>query len=173
MTIAARVSFAVLVLVAALIAEVTVMTRLPLPGATPGLVLVAVAGLGLGYGRVAGAILGFTAGLAVDLAPPAVNVAGRGALVLCLVGYLAGAARERNPRWFTAFAVVAGTSATAPFLYAALGELVGDGVVNWAAVVDLIPFAIGYNLALTPVLVLGILAVARRLEPDVVAVRQW
>ena len=38
-------------------------------------------------------LLGFTAGLTLDLAPPADHVAGRWALALVLVGYLAGRVR--------------------------------------------------------------------------------
>ena len=39
-------------------------------------------------------VLGFVAGLAIDLAPPADHVAGRWALALVVVGYLAGRVRQ-------------------------------------------------------------------------------
>jgi rod shape-determining protein MreD len=161
-----RVSFCVLVLAVALIAEVTLLTRLPLPGGTPDLVLLAVVAFALAYGRLPGASIGFLAGLAVDLAPPAVTVVGREALVLCLVGYAAGAARELKHSLPVALALVAAVSAGALFLFAALGEVVGDGLVNWPTVLDLAPLTVAYDVALTPVLVLGILAVARRFDGE-------
>lgn len=161
-----RAAFCVVVLAVALIAEVTLFSRLPLPGATPDLLLLAVIGFGLAYGRVPGAAIGFAAGLATDLAPPAVTAVGREALVLCLVGYVAGVARQAQHTLPVAVALTAAASAGAVVLFAAVGELAGDGVVQWPVVLDLLPFAVAYDVALAPVLIVGIVAAARRMQPD-------
>jgi len=78
----------------ALALQVTLFARLPLPGATPDLVLLVVVGLALSHGPAFGLVLGFAAGLASDLVPPADHEIGRWAFVLTLLGYLAGSARD-------------------------------------------------------------------------------
>src|ERR671939_499815 len=84
--------------VVALVLQVSVLARLHLPGAVPDLLLLTVVGLALVYGHVGGSLVGFGAGLLADLAPPADHAAGRYALVLCVIGYLAGLARPGNGR---------------------------------------------------------------------------
>src|ERR1041384_1273635 len=84
--------------IVALVIQVSVLARLHLPGAVPDLVLLTVLGLALVYGHVGGALIGFGAGLLSDLAPPADHAAGRYALVLCVIGYLAGLAKPENGR---------------------------------------------------------------------------
>ena len=63
------------------------------------------------------AVLGFFGGLAIDLAPPADHVAGRWALALVVVGYLAGRVRQD-----------AGTSAIAAVVTVAASSFVGTSV---------------------------------------------
>ena len=60
----------------------------------PNLALLVVVAAALVRGPEFAAVLGFAAGLAVDLAPPADRVAGRWALALVVVGYLAGRVRR-------------------------------------------------------------------------------
>ena len=76
--------------VVALVIQVSVLARLQLPGAVPDLLLLIVLGLALIYGHVGGCLVGFFAGLLADLAPPADHAVGRYALVLCVIGYVAG-----------------------------------------------------------------------------------
>ena len=80
----------------ALVIQVSVLARLHLPGAVPDLLLLVVLGLALVYGHVGGALVGFAAGLLADLAPPADHAAGRYALVLCVIGYLAGLVKPES-----------------------------------------------------------------------------
>src|SRR3954464_13528093 len=84
--------------VVALVIQVSVLARLHLPGAVPDLLLLTVLGLAMVYGHVAGALIGFGAGLLAELAPPADHAAGRYALVLCVLGYLAGLAKPESGR---------------------------------------------------------------------------
>ncbi|WP_049577133.1 rod shape-determining protein MreD, partial [Nonomuraea sp. SBT364] len=82
---------AVLVVPLALLLQVMLVNRLPLPaGGTPDLVLLAVVAVALLRGPAAGAVIGFVTGLVVDVVPPTAHVAGLSGFGLGLVGYLAG-----------------------------------------------------------------------------------
>ena len=64
-------------LVLAVLAQVTMVNRLPLPGgASPDLVLLVVTALAVTGGPVPGMLAGFAGGLALDLAPPVSDLAG-------------------------------------------------------------------------------------------------
>ena len=77
-------------LFAAVVIQLTVVNRLPLPGATaPDLVLLFVAAIAVNTSPATGAVTGFAGGLALDVAPPAAHYVGEYALVFCLVGYAA------------------------------------------------------------------------------------
>src|SRR5687768_17033845 len=129
-----RAAVAVLLVVVALALQVTLLSRLPLPGATPDLVLLVVVGLALAEGPTVGLATGFGAGLAADLVPPADHEVGRWAFVLTLLGYLAGLAQAETRRSaFVPIAVVAATALGSVLLYAGLGALMDDPNVTWPA----------------------------------------
>jgi rod shape-determining protein MreD len=163
---APRVALTVALVVVAVALQVTLLSRLPLPGATPDLVLLVVVGLALSGGPAAGLLTGFGAGLAVDLAPPADHEVGRWALVLTLVGYLAGLAQAETRRSaFVPLAVVAAAGAGSVLLYAAVGALLEDPNISWTAVNRLLPTAVVYDVVLSAFAVPAIIAMARRTEP--------
>ncbi|KPC84886.1 MULTISPECIES: rod shape-determining protein MreD [Streptomyces] len=158
--------------VVALVIQVSVLARLQLPGATPDLLLLVVLGLAFVYGPVSGALIGFCAGLLADLAPPADHAAGRYALVLCLIGYLAGMARPENGRLksaFTPMAFVFAAAVGSTLLYAGVGSLVGDTAARHVGLGSLLFTAVVYDLLLAPFTVPLIMALARRTENDPVA----
>lgn len=162
-----RVLLAVALVVVAAALQVTVLARLPLPGATPDLLLLVVVGLALAYGPGFGLAAGFGAGLAADLAPPADHEVGRWALVLTLIGYLAGMARDESRRSaFVPLVVVAVAGAASVLMYAGLGAMMDDPNVTWPAVRDLLPTAVVYDVVLSAFVVPAVLAMARRAEPD-------
>jgi rod shape-determining protein MreD len=164
----ARVTVAVVLVAVALALQVTLLSRLALPGATPDLVLLVVVGLALSQGPGFGLAVGFGAGLAVDLVPPADHEIGRWALVLTLVGYGAGLARAVTRRSaFLPLAVVAAAAAGSVLAYAGLGALLDDDYVTWSAVSALLPTAVLYDVVLSAFAVPAVIAVARRTEPDV------
>ena len=89
-----RIVVAGVALFAAVLIQLTVVNGLPFPGGgTPDLVLLCVVAIGRTAGPAAGLTAGFCAGLALDLAPPASQLVGQYALVLCLVGYGSGRLR--------------------------------------------------------------------------------
>ncbi|WP_030934316.1 rod shape-determining protein MreD [Streptomyces sp. NRRL S-646] len=158
--------------VVALVVQVSVLARLHLPGAVPDLLLLTVLGLALVYGHVGGALVGFGAGLLADLAPPADHAAGRYALVLCVIGYLAGLVRPDNGRLKSAtgpMLVVVAAAIGSTLLYAGVGALVGDTAARHVGLVSLMFSAALYDLLLAPFVVPGIMALARRADNDPLA----
>jgi rod shape-determining protein MreD len=144
-------------LFAAVVVQLTVVNRLPLPGATaPDLVLLLVAAIAVATGPATGAIAGFAGGLALDIAPPAAHYAGEYALVFCLVGY--AAARVVQAVWdttgehdpITTFTVMAVAVAAGEAGKAAIGMLLSNPNVTTAAVRSVLPGAILYDLLLSP-----------------------
>ncbi|MEV0438599.1 rod shape-determining protein MreD [Streptomyces spectabilis] len=155
--------------VVALVVQVSVLARLQLPGAVPDLVLLTVLGLAFVYGHVGGALIGFGAGLLTDLAPPADHAAGRYALVLCVIGYLAGLAKPETGRLRSASGplfVVVGAAVGSTLLYAGVGALVGDDAARHVGLGGLLFTAALYDLLLAPFTIPLIIALARRAEND-------
>jgi rod shape-determining protein MreD len=167
-----RIVLSAVAVVIALVAQVSVLARLHLPGAVPDLVLLTVLGLALSYGHVGGCLVGFFAGLLSDLAPPADHAVGRYALVLCLVGYAAGLVRPENGQLRTAagpMLVVVGGAIATTLLYAGVGALVGDTAGAHVGLPKLVLTATVYDLLLAPFVVPLIMALARRFDHDPLA----
>ncbi|MFC7388285.1 rod shape-determining protein MreD [Sphaerisporangium rhizosphaerae] len=134
-----------------MIVQVTVVNRLPLPGGTgPDLILMGVVVLALARGAVAGAGVGFAAGLIADVLPPAAHVIGQYALVFCLAGYLVGRAAERAPGFGAVMVII--VVMLVPLLAAGIGGLLGDPRVDWTALLGLWPSLVMYNLAVAVLL---------------------
>jgi len=147
-----RALLAAAAVLAAVLIQVTVLNNVPFPGgAGPDLVLVAVVAMALGSGPREGAIIGFAAGLALDVAPPASNLLGQSALVFCLVGYGCGRLRVALERsaWLPLAGVAVGVAA-GEALYALVGLIFGDPDVTWQAVRQVLPAAVFYGLLLSP-----------------------
>ncbi|MCX4823057.1 rod shape-determining protein MreD [Streptomyces sp. NBC_01142] len=158
--------------VVALVVQVSILARLQLPGAVPDLLLLTVLGLAFVYGHMAGAFIGFGAGLLADLAPPADHAAGRYALVLCVIGYLAGLVRPDNGQLKSAtgpMVVVVAAAIGSTLLYAGVGALVGDTAARHVGLGSLLFTAAVYDLLLAPFTVPLIMALARRADSDPLA----
>ncbi|MCT2590450.1 rod shape-determining protein MreD [Streptomyces sp. N2-109] len=167
-----RILLTVLLVVVALVVQVSVLARLQLPGAVPDLLLLTVLGLAMVYGHTAGALVGFAAGLLADIAPPADHAVGRYALVLCLVGYAAGLTKPDTGQHRSAtvpMLVVASAAISSTLLYAGVGALVGDGAARHVGLTDLLISATVYDLLLAPFTVPAVMALARRTERDPLA----
>jgi rod shape-determining protein MreD len=147
-----RVLLATAAILAAVLLQVTVLNNVPFPGGSgPDLVLVAVVAMSLAAGPRDGAIIGFAAGLALDIAPPASGLLGQSALVFCLAGYGCGRLRlalERSA-WLPLAGVALGAAA-GEVLYAFTGLIFGEPDVTWQAVRQVLPAAVFYDLLLSP-----------------------
>ena len=145
-------------LAAALVLQLTVVNRLPLPGTGPDLVLLTVVALSLCGGPAAGAVTGFGAGLALDIAPPGSYLLGEYALVFCLVGYLCGRLRGSvSHSALLTIALAMAAAAAGEAASAVLGVVLSDPQVTWSAVRQVLPPSVAYDVAVTPFLLYGVL----------------
>jgi rod shape-determining protein MreD len=147
-----RVIFAVVSVGVAIVLQTVLLDRLPFPGGTaPDLVLVLVVTLALATGPAEGMLIGFGAGLALDVAPPASGLLGLSALVFCLVGYGCGRLRAPLQRssWLP-LAVVMLAAAAGEVLYALVGLTFGDPDITWQSIRLVLPVAVVYDILLCP-----------------------
>lgn len=163
----ARALYAAVLIVVALVLQVSVLARLGLPGAVPDLLLLVVVGMAMTYGPTAGCVIGFAAGLCADLAPPADHAAGRYAFVLCAAGYVAGMFSMRNRKSaLTPILVVVVLAALTTVLYAGVGAVVGDSAAMDSGIGRLLITAVVYDALLSPFIVPLVMAGARRTDPQ-------
>ena len=93
MTAAVRLTSVTLLIIVTITLQVSIFSHFAIDGVVPDLALLVVIAAALVRGPDYAALVGFAAGLVLDLAPPADHTAGRWALSLCLVGYLTGLVR--------------------------------------------------------------------------------
>ena len=154
----------VVLLLAAVVVQLTVLDRLPLPGGVaPDLVLLVVVALALNSGPMTGMICGFCAGLALDIAPPSGHLIGVYALVFCLLGYFCGlVSTELESSVLLPLAASAVGAAGGAALYAAVGVVLGNPDVTGPAVRHVLPLSVFYDVLLSPFVLFGV-ALAYRL----------
>jgi rod shape-determining protein MreD len=164
---AQRVGVRIVLVVLAAILQVVVVNKWHLPAGQPDLLLLVVVGFALASGPQRGAILGFFAGLLVDVMPPTAHIAGRMAFAYTVVGYVAGLLEDpEGNSVFTTMLVVAGASAGAVLLYAGVGGLLGDARVSATVTVHSLVATVVYDVVLAPFVVPLVSGFARRLEPS-------
>ncbi|GAB2460901.1 hypothetical protein GCM10027062_45540 [Nocardioides hungaricus] len=154
----------------AMVLQVTLFPYVAWQGVVPNLCLLVVVGAALARGPQFAMVLGFVAGVVLDLAPPADHLAGRWALALVVVGYVAGrvrpdASRDARPSAVTVVLTVAASSFVGTSVFALSGVLLGDPI----AIPDLlqvIAVALLWDVLLTPLVLPPVTALFRRLEPD-------
>lgn len=166
-----RLLLSVATVLTALLAQSAVLTRLPLPGGAPDLLLVLVVAYALAEGPLSGTVTGFCAGLLADLT--ADHELGRTALVLALVGYVAGLVHD-DPTYggsgerstLLPFAVVGLAAAGAVTVFAAEGLLLGDPRITASAWLTALLATTAYCVLLTPFVVPVVGALVRRVGRD-------
>ena len=148
-----------LVLVAAVVLQVAVFSVLSIEVAAA-----------LVRGPEFAALLGFLGGLAIDLAPPNDHVAGRWALALVVVGYLAGRVRhDAGTSAMAAVVTVAASSFVGTSLFALSGMLLHDPAVPASEALRVIPVAVLYDVLVTPFVLPPLMRLFRRIRPHQVA----
>jgi rod shape-determining protein MreD len=155
---------AALVLTAVLV-QLTVLPLLGLPSSTPDLVAVVVAGIGFAAGPVRGSVCGFAAGLLLDLMPPADGLLGLTAVVLVVVGYLAGMLGEQERSPLALVGLTALLAAGVVLGLALVGGVVADPRVSWERMPALVATQTAYALVLAPFVVPLVGALWRRVDP--------
>ncbi len=150
----------------AVVVQLSVLNGLRLPGGgVPDLVLVAVAALALTQGPLYGTVAGFTAGLSIDVAPPASQLIGQYALVFCLAGWAAGrASRVAARSAISSVLLLSLVVAAGEALTAGVGLVLEPAQVTLAQVRQVLPSTIGYDLLLGPFLLSVVLLLSSFLE---------
>ena len=165
-----RVGVLAAMVVAAVVLQVVVFGNFSYDGVVPNLALLLVVAAALTRGPDFAAVLGFFGGLAIDLAPPADHVAGRWALALVLVGYLAGRVRQDlKPAATAVVLTVAASSFIGTSVFAISGLLLRDPVIPVAEMIEVILIAVVWDVLLTPFVLPPVMMLFRRLEPARVA----
>ena len=156
---------AVVAVSVALVLQVSLFPHVAWHGIVPNLCLLVVVGAALTRGPQFAAVLGFAAGVALDLAPPADHLAGRWALALVLVGYVAGRVRQDvRPSATTVVATVAASSFVGTSVFALSGLVLGDPV-DIPELLEVIGVALLWDVLLTPFVLPPVMALFRRLDP--------
>ena len=163
---AVRVAVVAALVVLAVNLQVGFFSALAIAGVVPDVALLVVVAAALARGPEYAALLGFAAGLALDLAPPADHTVGRWALALVVTGYLAGLVRHDAHRSAVAAAVTVAASAfVGTSVFALSGFVLGDTGVSVAAVLRVVAIAVLYDVALTPLVLPPVGWLLRRTAP--------
>jgi rod shape-determining protein MreD len=166
-----RVLIAFVAAAVAVVCQLTIVDKIAFPGgAGPDLVLVLVAALGLASGPLAGVLIGFWAGLALDVAPPGSHFTGQNALVFCLIGYVCGlladepsgdGMTEQGHTALFEIVVVAVGAVCGEALAALLGVMLSDPRVTWPAITHVLPVAAAYDAVACPFVLFAAAAALR------------
>jgi rod shape-determining protein MreD len=155
----------------ALVLQASLFPHVAVRGVVPDLVLLVVVAAGLAWGSEQGLVLGFGAGLLLDLAPPADHYAGRWALALMVVGYVAGRlaapGRLRVNQWLP---VAAAASFVGTSVFALTGLLLSDPAVGVGELLRVEVVTLVWDVALALVVVPLTLGLFAKVEPDRVLV---
>jgi len=164
----ALVAFSVVCL--AVVLQVSLFPHFAWQGVVPNLALLVVVAAALVRGPQFAAVLGFVAGVAIDLAPPADHIAGRWALALVVVGYVAGRVRQDlRPTAGSVVLTVAASSFVGTSVFALSGLVLHDPVVSVGEMLQVILVAVVWDVLLTPFVLPPVMGLFRRLEPAEVA----
>jgi rod shape-determining protein MreD len=151
----------------ALVVQVSLFPHLAWHGIVPNLCLLVVVAAALTVEAPFALVLGFAAGLTLDLAPPADHIVGRWALALTIAAFLA--ARVRQDVKPTALAVV-GTVAAASFaatsLFALTGVLLSDPTMSITGLLEVVLVAVVWDVLLTPFVLPPLMKLFARLSPQ-------
>ncbi|WP_323792872.1 rod shape-determining protein MreD [Nocardioides sp.] len=166
-TSTARVAIVSLAVVVALVLQTTVFPHLAWRGVVPDLVLLVVVAAGLVRGSQFAMVTGFSAGVLLDLAPPADHVAGRWALALLLVGYVAGRVRrDVLPSVGTVLATVAACSFLGSSVFLLSGLILQDTAASVPALLQVVVAAVLWDVVLAAFVVPPVTRALDRLEPE-------
>lgn len=152
-----------MLLLLAVTLQVAVFSLFSVDGVVPNLVLVVVVAAAVARGPGFGAVVGFVAGVLVDLVPPSDHVAGRWALAMVLVAVLAARVRtdvRRSP--LAGIAVVAACSFVGTSVFALTGVVLGDHALTASAMVQVVLVAVLWDVVVAPLLLPPLLALFER-----------
>jgi rod shape-determining protein MreD len=164
-----RAPIALVAVVVALVLQVSLFPHLAWQGVVPNLCLLVVVAAALTINAPSALLLAFAAGVALDLAPPADHVAGRWALALTVVAFLAVRVRQDvRPTAVAVVATVAAASFVGTSIFALTGLLLGD---SWSVgeLLRVVGIAVVWDVLLTPFVLPPLMRLFSRLDPRLAA----
>ena len=154
-------------LIASLI-QVTLLSRLGLPGATPDLLVVTVVAVALAMGPIQGAFAGFLAGAIIDVSPPSDTVVGVNSIIYLAIGFVAGYLVDTRDRTMLGTVVIAALACGAASLGTAiLDAMLGSPRVLWETVPVITLTSALYGALLAPLVVPIMEWLTKKLAPEV------
>ena len=162
-----RLVLALVAIAIALVLQVSLFPHFAWHGIVPNLCLLVVVGAALTLDAPSAMVLGFAAGVMLDLAPPADHVAGRWALALTIVAFLAARVRQDvKPTVSAVIATVAAASFVGTSVFALTGLFLGDGG-SVPHLLEVIAVAVLWDVLLTPFVLPPLMKLLGRLDPQV------
>lgn len=138
--------------VVALGLQISLFPHVAWNGVVPNLVLLVVVAAALTRGPQFAMVLGFVAGVLMDVVPPADHYAGRWALALVVVAWIAGRMKaETRPSTAAVLVTVAASSFVGTSVFALTGLLLRDPVIGITEMLGVIAVALVWDLLLTPI----------------------
>ncbi len=166
-TSTARVLLVGVAVLVALVLQTTVFSHFAWRGVVPDLVLLVVVSAGLVRGSQFAMVLGFFGGVLLDLAPPADHVAGRWALALLVVGYVAGRVRsDVLPSVGTCLATVAACSFLGASVFALSGLVLQDTAATIPQLLQVVLAAVVWDVVVAAFVLPPVTRALDRLEPE-------
>ena len=162
-----RAVVAALAIAMALVLQVSLFPHFAWHGIVPNLCLLVVVAAALTINAPSAMLLGFAAGVALDLVPPADHVAGRWALALTVVAFLAARVRQgQKPSALAVVGTVAAASFVASSLFALSGVLLRDPAMSVAGLLEVVLVAVVWDVLLTPFVLPPLMKLFTRLSPQ-------
>jgi len=153
--------------VVALVVQVSLFPHLAWQGVVPNLCLLVVVAAALTVEAPFALLLGFAAGVMLDLAPPADHVAGRWALALTVVAFLTARLRQDvRPTALAVVATVAAASFVGTSLFALTGILLSDPAMSVSGLLEVVLVAVVWDVLLTPFVLPPLMKLFARLSPQ-------
>jgi rod shape-determining protein MreD len=161
-----RALIAIFAIGVALILQVSLFPHFAWHGIVPNLCLLVVVGAALTINAPSAMVLGFAAGVALDLVPPADHVAGRWALALTVVAFLAARVRQDvKPTAAAVVVTVAAASFVGTSIFALTGLLLGESG-SVPDLLEVIAVAVLWDVLLTPLVLPPLMKLFSRLDPQ-------
>jgi rod shape-determining protein MreD len=153
--------------VLALTLQVSLFPHVAWHGIVPNLCLLVVVAAALTVEAPFALVLGFAAGLTLDLAPPADHIAGRWALALTVAAFLAARVRQdQKPGALAVVGTVAASSFVATSLFALTGVVLKDPTMSIAGLLEVVLVSVVWDVLLTPFVLPPLMRLFTRLSPQ-------
>lgn len=155
-----------LMVLVALGLQISLFPHLAWRGVVPNLVLLVVVAAALSCTPRYALVLGFVGGVLIDVVGPADHYAGRWALALVVVAWVAARVRQdARPGTVAVLATVAACSFIGTSVFALTGLLLRDPLVGVGEMLTVIGVAVLFDLLLTPVVLPLTMRALRRVAP--------